>query len=108
MSNINNIYDLASVIRSKSSSPFEVTFDIIFNDKDVYRKVKLSNSINKSVLSSIFSVKEEDISDVVYYDAALAVKFNMPRRTSIASFGENDMHAAQQHVPLSLLKIELD
>ena len=34
------LIDIASVIRSKNSGPYELTFDVIFKDFDIYGKVK--------------------------------------------------------------------
>ena len=34
------LIDVASVIRSKNSGPYELTFDVIFKDFDMYNKVK--------------------------------------------------------------------
>tara|TARA_R110002050_G_scaffold206899_2_gene342860 strand:- start:5542 stop:5871 length:330 start_codon:yes stop_codon:yes gene_type:complete len=103
-----NIYDITSVIRSKNSSPYEVTFDIIFNDFEVYEEIRNNGLITRENLAELFSVEVSKISEIIYFDAAMAIKFNMPRRVSISSFGDNDMHSAQQHVPLSRLEVELD
>ena len=37
------LIDVASVIRSKNSGPFELTFDVIFKDFDMYSKGNKSN-----------------------------------------------------------------
>jgi len=42
-----SIIDLVSVIRSKNAGPFELTFDIIFKDKETYEKVKKTKVINQ-------------------------------------------------------------
>ncbi len=91
------------------SGPFSgLISDLIFADKKTYEKVKKVQGINKQVLSGLYGVDEDRILDVIYYDAANAVKFNMPRTVAQASFGETDMHAAQQHVPLQKLMIQLE
>ena len=38
--------DIAKVIRSKNSGPFEVTFDVIFDDDDAYARVKRSGAFD--------------------------------------------------------------
>ena len=40
------LIDIASVIRSKNSGPYELTFDVIFKDFETYGKVKAANAIN--------------------------------------------------------------
>ena len=47
------LYDLAKVLRSKNSGPFEITLDIIFSNKDDYERVKNSEIINKKLISEL-------------------------------------------------------
>ena len=42
------LFDIADVIRSKNSGPYELTFDIIFKDFETFNKVAEANIINKS------------------------------------------------------------
>ena len=37
------LQDIASVIRSKNSGPYELTFDVIFKEFEMYQKVKEAN-----------------------------------------------------------------
>ena len=41
------LYDLATVIRSKNSGPFQTTLDVLFENKEIYEKVKESGIISK-------------------------------------------------------------
>ena len=41
------LMDIASVIRSKNSGPYEITFDIIFKDFDIYNQVKAAKAITE-------------------------------------------------------------
>ena len=50
-----SIINLASVIRSKNAGPFEVTFDIIFKDKETYEKVKKTKVITKELIAKLSS-----------------------------------------------------
>mgnify|MGYP000985648144 CR=1 FL=1 len=47
------LIDVASVIRSKNSGPYELTFDVIFKDFDMYNKVKAAKAIDEKVLSVV-------------------------------------------------------
>ena len=38
------LIDIASVIRSKNSGPYELTFDVIFKDFETYGKVKAAQA----------------------------------------------------------------
>ena len=39
------IGELARLIRSKNAGPFELTFDIMFADREVYERVKQSGNV---------------------------------------------------------------
>ena len=39
------LYDLAQVIRSKNSGPFQTTLDVIFDDPELYMQIKASGQI---------------------------------------------------------------
>ncbi|NMC67944.1 MAG: DUF4387 domain-containing protein [Spirochaetales bacterium] len=101
-----NIREIAKVIRSKNSSPFEITFDIIFKDLETFNKVKENNLITKSLIASLYKLKEDEIMDIIYFMPALAVKFGMKRIVTSGAPGDTDVYGAQQHGPL--LNIELD
>ncbi|MCD7035655.1 DUF4387 domain-containing protein [Metabacillus sp. GX 13764] len=101
------LYDLARIIRSKNAGPFEITFDILFDCQKTYSMVKQSGMITKERLSELFSVKEEDIHQLVFYDQALGLKITLAREPSSGSAGDRDVYGAQQHVPLYLLDIPI-
>ena len=103
--NTKKLTDVANVIRSKNAGPFEVTLDIIFNDKQTYEKIKAAGVINKELIAKLYGVSEDEITEFVYYDAANAVKATLVRPRHQGSVGETDMHAAQQHVPLLEIRI---
>jgi len=97
--------EVARVIRSKNAGPFEMTLDIIFNDRQTYEKVKATGVISKNLIAKLYGVSENKITAFVYYDAANAVKATLVRPRPQGSVGETDMHAAQQHVPLLKIRI---
>ena len=47
------LMDIASVIRSKNSGPYEITFDIIFKDFDIYNQVKAAKAITCLLYTSV-------------------------------------------------------
>ncbi len=99
--------DVASVIRSKNSGPYELTFDIIFKDLEMYQKVKEANVINEKVFAPLYNIPESDIISLVYFDPAKAVKITIIRPISSGALGETDVYGAQQHAPLMKLKFQL-
>ena len=102
------IKDLAQLVRSKNSGPFEVTFDIIFDDPRNYELVKRSGVINAALVSRLYNVPTQQILTLVHFDVANAIKFTIPRARPQGGVGETDMHAAQQHAPLLDVEVPLD
>lgn len=101
------LVDLASVIRSKNSGPYELTFDIIFKDFEIYNKVKAAKAINEPTFAKLYNIAESDIMNLVYFDPAKAVKITIVRPIPSGALGETDVYGAQQHTPLINLKINL-
>ena len=51
-------------------------------------------------------MKLKEVADIIYFDVALAIKFNLKRTICSGGFGDRDIYGAQQHSPL--LKINID
>ena len=100
--------NIAKVIRSKNAGPFEITLDIIFENKNIYEKIKQKGIITKTLISNLYNVPVENIITFVYYGAAKAIKITLPRARPQGSIGETDMHAVQQHVPLMNVDVDWD
>ncbi len=102
------LYDVAKVLRSKNSGPFEITLDVIFDDPGIYRQIKEKNVINKKMIAGLYHVKDDMVSNVVYFDAALGVKATFSRKISSGTCFDRDVYGAQQHAPLMDYTVELD
>lgn len=94
--------EMAKVIRSKNSGPYEITFDIMFPDKESYERVKASGVLNADLICRLYHVQPEEIVANMFFDPALAYKFTLrrPGRSLQGSIGENDTFGTQQHAPL--------
>ena len=102
------LYNLAKVLRSKNSGPFEITFDIIFDKKENYELVKRSGVITRELICKLYNVSHEDISHIVFYDPAFALKITMKRPVDSGSIGDMDVYGAQQHAPLIDIRIPIE
>lgn len=98
--------ELAKVIRSKNSGPYELTFDIIFKDKTTYEKVVKDHLINAPLIASLYRIPVSDVITIVEFAPANAVKATIVRPMASGDIRETDVYGAQQHAPL--LEIELD
>ena len=101
------LFDVADVIRSKNSGPYELTFDIIFKDFETFEKIVNANIINKSMFAKLYSIKEEDILDIVNFKPAKAIKITIVRPICSGDLGERDVYGAQQHYPLLTFEFNL-
>lgn len=100
------LIDIASVIRSKNSGPYEITFDIIFKDFDIYNQVKAANAITADTFCRLYNLTPNRIIKIVYFDPAKAIKCTIVRPIPSGNLGERDVYGAQQHAPLMGLSIE--
>lgn len=94
------LYDLAKVLRSKNSGPFEVTLDILFDDPALYRRVVNSGRLTRESIAALYRLPVERIIEFVRYDAALGIKITYLRDVPSGTVGDRDVYGAQQHAPL--------
>lgn len=102
-----NIRDIATVIRSKNAGPYELTFDIIFKDFEIYEKVKKAQAISKEQFAALYAIPPANILKLVYFDPAKAVKITIIRPITSGDLGETDVYGAQQHAPLLGLTVTM-
>ena len=100
--------DLADVIRSKNSGPYELTFDIIFKDFDVYKKVADAKVFNSSMFAKLYGIDSNKVMEVINFDPAKAIKITIERPICSGNLGETDVYGAQQHAPLMDLEFEME
>ena len=99
--------DIASVIRSKNSGPYELTLDIIFNDYKDFEKVRDGGFINEELICKLYNVTPDKIIKIVAFDPAKAIKATIKRPLCSGDLGETDVYGAQQHAPLLALEFDI-
>ncbi|MCL2367235.1 MAG: DUF4387 domain-containing protein [Oscillospiraceae bacterium] len=99
--------DIASVIRSKNSGPYELTLDIIFNEYEDFVKIRDGGFINEALICSLYGVTPEKIVSIVAFAPAKAIKATIKRPLCSGDLGETDVYGAQQHAPLLGLEFEV-
>lgn len=97
---------LAKVLRSKNSGPFELTLDVLFDSPEIYEQVKSSGQITKEAICELYGISKEQIHHLVFFDQALGFKITIARDISSGTVGDRDVYGAQQHAPL--MKLEID
>lgn len=94
------LLDLASVIRSKNSGPYELTFDVIFKTFEDYHLFKDAKPLTAESFAKLYAIDPSDVLQVIYFDPAKAVKVTIKRPIPSGALGEVDVYGAQQHAPL--------
>ena len=101
------LVDVTHIIRSKNSGPYELTFDIMFKDFDVYERMCAAGVINEALVCGLFKVSPADIINIVNFAPAKAIKITIKRPICSGDLGETDVYGAQQHAPLLSVEFEL-
>jgi hypothetical protein len=81
-----------------------LTFDVMFDGEDKYRKVIDSQVLTKASFASIYQVAEEDVM-LFEHDEAKAIKISIPRPYVQCELDDGDVYGGQQHGPLVDLEI---
>ncbi|CAH0046561.1 unnamed protein product [Clonostachys solani] len=102
--------EVAKVVRSKNSGPYEITFDLLFDSEEEYRSIKKSEILSKKVISDLYSIPEEDVIYAGFFDQARAFKATIPRmaggkRSVSGAVGDGDVHGSQHYMPLVRLRL---
>jgi hypothetical protein len=98
---------VAKVIRSKNAGPFEITFDIMFDDAAAYERVKRSGVIEPIRIAAAYRIPPSDILVCKPFDAALAFKITIRRPVPSGDVMDTDVYGCQQHVPLTGIVVPL-
>jgi hypothetical protein len=98
--------DVARVIRSKNSGPYELTLDVMFREKTMYDYFKSGRLIDEALIARLYGIPLADVLGIVWFEPASAVKATIRRPVASGAIGDSDIYGAQQHAPL--LKIEFD
>jgi len=101
------LIDLADVIRSKNSGPYELTFDIMFKTQEIYRRVAEAGVINRTTFAAMYNIPPDDVMEIVHFDPANAIKITIVRPVCSGDLRETDVYGAQQHAPLMGFSFEL-
>lgn len=102
------LYRMAKVIRSKNAKPYRFTFDVLFDDRELFEYVRKKEALTPSVIARTFGVDESVIISNFIFEAGMAFKFTMKRPLPQGAPGDSDIYGAQQHAPLMYIKVPWD
>ncbi len=99
------LIQLARIIRSKNSGPFELTLDVFFKSPEIYRRARARRLIRPDLIARLYRVPRDRVLEVVWFDPAAAVKATLARPTPSGGPDDTDVYGAQQHLPLMNLRV---
>ncbi len=88
---------LAEVIRSKNAGPFELTFDVVFTDRETFDLVRRSGIISRDMVARLYRLPLDYVLHLVFVPAARAFKATIVRPVPSGDIGDTDVYGAQQH-----------
>ena len=97
--------DVAKVIRSKNAGPFELTLDVIFQNREQFDEIREQNLFTPEKVAGLYNIPVENILSLIWFEPAYAVKVTMKRPMPSGGMGETDIYGAQQHAPLLTMEL---
>jgi hypothetical protein len=101
------LWQLAKLIRSKNAGPFELTFDILFDDRATFERVNRSGVLAPEAFARAYAVPVGKVKFFIH-EAALAFKISLPRTAFSGDLDDTDVFGGQFHSPLVCLEVDND
>ena len=101
------LWEVAKLIRSKNAGPFELTFDVLFDNRDNYERVRRSGVLAPERFSRAYGVPIERVK-YFEHEGALAFKISIPRMAFSGDVDDTDVFGGQFHSPLVYLEVDRD
>jgi hypothetical protein len=98
------LYELAKLIRSKNAGPFQLTIDVMFEDRETYERVLASGVLSAQCFTELYGTPEADVR-IINYEAANAIKITIPRPVTSGDLGDGDMMGGQLYGPIVDLEV---
>jgi hypothetical protein len=99
------LQEICDILRSKVAGPFEIAFDGIFYNKECFERAKNSGVLTKDKIAEIYNITADKVVACQFFEQALAYKATIPRVGLAGGFGDRDLHASQQYIPLLNLRV---
>jgi len=95
---LSELWEIAKLIRSKNAGPWELTFDIMFDDAAHYEKCRQTELATSPFYARLYKVPESSVR-VFECPDALAIKATIPRPQSAGAPSDTDVFGGQFHSP---------
>ena len=98
------LWEMTKLIRSKNAGPFELTFDIMFKDKQSFKQAIKSDFCSPEKIAGQYGVSS-DFVKVFFLENISTIKISIPRLVPSGDSRDSDIYGGQFHSPLVRLKI---
>src|ERR1700730_7669998 len=98
------LWQFTKLIRSKNAGPFELTFDLMFRDRESYDRVLKSCILTPETVARLYGVRPEEV-HFFSIDRILTLKFSIPRKVFSSDVSDTDVYGGQFHGPLVRLLV---
>jgi hypothetical protein len=99
------LWQFTKLIRSKNAGPFELTFDIMFKDRENYERVLRSGVLSVERIAQLYGVPLAEVR-LFAIEQIDTVKFSIPRKVFSGDVADTDVYGGQFHSPLVRLLVE--
>jgi hypothetical protein len=99
------LWQYTKLIRSKNAGPFELTFDIMFKDRQGYDRVLKSRVLSPEAIARVYGVRPDEVR-FFEIDQILTIKFSIPRKVFSGDVTDTDVYGGQFHGPLVRLPVD--
>lgn len=96
------LVDYTKILRSKNAGPLNITFDLIFPDRETMEYVE--QRLSKEQIGVAYDVAPDTV-EIISYAVVNAIKVTFPRKTVSGNLDDNDIYGCQQHMPLAGIEI---
>ena len=96
------LIDYTQILRSKNAGPLFITFDLIFDVREVMEYVQ--KNLKKQDIARAYDVDESKI-DIIVYEVVNSIKITFPRKNISGSLCDADIYGCQMHMPLANILI---
>jgi len=101
------LWQFTKLIRSKNAGPFELTFDVMFKDRESYEKVLKSQVLSAETIAQLYGVPLGAVR-LFEIEQIDTVKFSIPRKIFSGDVTDTDVYGGQFHGPLVRLPVRED
>ncbi len=96
------LIDYTKILRSKNAGPLYITFDLMFDNTEMFEYVK--KNLYSEEVAKAYGVDSEDVV-IVCFDVVQSIKITFPRIHISGDFLDTDIYGCQMHIPLAEIEI---